>query len=264
MAAVQRRRRHEGVAAYLCLLVSLVASATARSEDLHIAVAANFTEAMHRLTDAFEADYGYRATVSSGSSGRLYAQIRNGAPYHLFFSADQEKPAALEQDGLAVAESRFTYVLGRLVLWSNKPGFVDNEATRLKSGDFNKLALANPKLAPYGVAAVEVLEQLELEDSTRSRWVRGENVAQAFQFVLSGNADLGFAALSQAKARPAGSVGSMWVVPGKLHNPIRQDVVLLKAGAGNPAARAFLAFMRQDKAQAVLRELGYDIPTAVL
>jgi molybdate transport system substrate-binding protein len=227
------------------------------ADETLVAVASNFTAPMKEITTAFNQSSGHRVQLAFGSSGKFYAQIRNGAPFQAFFSADQAKPAGLEEAGFVVAGSRFTYAVGALALWSAKPDFVDGEALVLKHGGFNKLAMANPKLAPYGVAAVEVLQHLGLQPETRRKWVQGENIAQTYQFVASGNADLGFVSLSQVMR--AGSIerGSAWIVPDALFSAIRQDAVLLPAGEHNQAARELLQFVRGDVAGAIMRSYGY-------
>lgn len=248
-------RRRVLVALLLAWFAPLADAATA-----HVAVASNFAGAMERIARAFEANSSHRVTLSTGSSGRIVAQIQRGAPYDLFLSADQAKPAALEQQGRIVADSRFTYAVGALALWSPRPGFVDDGPARLRSGEFNKLALANPTLAPYGQAAVEVLEALGLREATEAKWVRGENIAHAYQFVSTGNADLGFVALSQLLSDQHEGAGSTWVVPPALYRPIRQDAVLLERGVDNPAARALLEFLRGDTAAQIMAGLGYTKP----
>lgn len=233
------------------------AALQAQAEAVTVAVASNFTGAMKEIAAAFEKASGHEVKLAFGSSGKFYAQIRNGAPFQVFFSADSAKPQALEKAGLALPGSRFTYAVGSLALWSPRAERVRDGAALLKSGEFGKLALANPKLAPYGVAAVEVLRSLGLEAATRSHWVLGENIAQTFQFVASGNADLGFVALSQIQRGGHIEQGSAWIVPTDLYSPIRQDAVLLKAGADSSAARALLHFVRGKQAAAIIAAYGY-------
>jgi molybdate transport system substrate-binding protein len=240
------------------VLGHLLASA-ASAEQIHAAVAANFLAPFKEVVNRFEHISGHRVIVSSGSSGKIFAQIQNGAPFQVFLSADQAKPEALEKAGLAAPGSRFTYATGTLVLWSTRPGFVDEDFTRLKNRDFNKLALANPRLAPYGAAAVEVLENLKLEDATRAKWVQGESIAQTYQFVASGNADLGFVALSQIMNRRHIREGSSSVIPDKLYSPIRQDAVLLKSGKDNSSAKALLNYLRSEEARGIILAHGYKI-----
>ncbi|MGL6161847.1 molybdate ABC transporter substrate-binding protein [Microbulbifer sp.] len=245
------------------LVVSLFFAAVSlqtSAEELMVAVASNFTAAMKEIAAEFEKTSGHRVKLASGSSGKFYAQIKNGAPFQAFFSADTAKPAALETAGLAVPGSRFTYAVGSLALWSADPSLVDDRASVLREGHFRKLALANPKLAPYGKAAVEVLRNLDLEEATRSRWVQGENIAQTYQFVATGNADLGFVALSQIVRGGQLKEGSAWTVPGDLYSPIRQDAVLLQRGADSKGAVEFLHFLRGDKARAIIESYGYRFP----
>lgn len=234
-----------------------------RAEEISVAVAANFASPMKQIAQEFEALSGHRIKMSFGASGKFYAQIRNGAPFEVFFSADQDKPSALENDGLVVPGSRFTYAVGSLLLWSAKPGLLDKGPEVLKSGQFKKLALANPKHAPYGAAAVEVLDKMGLLEQSRSKWVMGENIAQTFQFVESGNADLGFVALAQVMEQGKIQHGSAWVVPPEFHSPIRQDLVLLRKGETNPAARDLLTFMRSARAAVIIESFGYATASTI-
>ncbi len=223
-----------------------------------MAVASNFTGAMEALATAFEQQSDHQLKLSFGSSGKFYAQIKQGAPFDVFFSADQAKPAKLQQEGAIVGGSRFTYARGALALWSTDANLVDSQGRVLNSSEYRKLALANPRLAPYGAAAMEVLRNLKLESETRSRWVQGENIAQTYQFVRSANAELGFIALSQIRT-PGGPQGSAWIVPATLYSPIRQDAVLLNRGADNPAARQFLQFVRTPAAAEIIQAYGYTV-----
>ena len=213
---------------------------------------------MEKIAAEFARDTGHRAVISSGSSGKFYAQIKNGAPFEVFLSADESTPAKLEQEGSGIAGSRFTYAIGRLVLWSPKPGYVDSLGEVLKKGDFRHLAIANPKLAPYGRAAQEVLDKKALWQPLQPRLVVGENIAQAWQFVTSGNAELGFVALSQIKTEGGEPHGSFWNVPPTLHAPIRQDAVLLVKG--KPAAEQLMKYLKSDKAAAIILRYGYELP----
>ncbi|MBI5936593.1 MAG: molybdate ABC transporter substrate-binding protein [Betaproteobacteria bacterium] len=240
-------------------LLAFGVSAHSHAAEVKVAVAANFTAPMQRIAAQFERDTGHKAQLAFGSSGKFYAQIKNGAPFQVFLSADDDKPAALVQEGLAAASSRFTYAIGRLVLWSAKPGYVDAKGEVLKGGGFTRLALANPKTAPYGAAAVETLARLGLLASVEAKFVQGENIAQTQQFIATGNAELGFVALSQAMQDGKIASGSAWLVPAALHAPIRQDAVLLDMGRGNPAASALLDYLKGDKARAVIRAYGYDL-----
>lgn len=240
-------------------LALLVGSSLAQAGDVSVAVAANFTAPMSDIAAEFEKDTGHKALLSFGSSGKFYAQIKNGAPFQMFLSADDEKPAKLENEGLSAQGTRFTYAVGTLVLWSAKPGVVDDKGEVLRQGDFNKLALANPKLAPYGKAAVEVLTGMGLLESLTPKFVQGENIAQTYQFAMTGNAELGFVALSQVMKDNQITSGSAWIVPGKLHTPIRQDAIILASGKDNVAADALVKYLRSDKAKAIIRSYGYEI-----
>jgi molybdate transport system substrate-binding protein len=242
---------------WLGLILFSVFTLFTEAKPVHVAVAANFSNSMKSLVTEFEKTSDYQIVLSFGSSGKFYAQIKQGAPYELFFSADQAKPDALQKDGLVIANSRFTYATGRLAVWSARPDFSNEIETNLKKGAFNKLALANPKLAPYGAATLEVLKYLSLLESTQSKWVRGENVAQTYQFVSSGNADLGFIALSQLLGTKKVKQDSYWLVPDYMHHPIKQDVVLLRSAEKSQGAKAFLDFIHSNKAQKIIAEYGY-------
>ena len=239
------------------LLLLLCCALGARAEEVFVAVAANFIQPMEKIAAAFERDSGHKAKLAFGSTGAFYAQIRSGAPYQVLLAADDRTPLRLEQDGQGVAGSRYTYAVGRLVLWSRQPGLVDAKAEVLRSGRFDKIALANPELAPYGAAAVQTLERLGLLAQLRPRFVRGENIGQAYQFVATGNAALGFVALSQVQVEGRLREGSAWVVPEDMHTPIRQDAVLLNKGRDNPAAVALLQYLRSPKARAIIQSHGY-------
>ncbi|WP_067098597.1 molybdate ABC transporter substrate-binding protein [Marinomonas atlantica] len=246
------------VAKYLpWLAMGLTVTSQSWAEQVHAAVAANFTGAMKFVVAQFEQDTGYDVRLSFGSSGKILAQIQNGAPFDVFLSADQAKPQALQNKGLVQEGSRFTYAIGALALWSSLPDFIENDYSRLTSDDYNKLALANPKLAPYGLAATEVLQALGLKDATQAKWVQGENIAQTYQFVATGNADLGFVALSQIMSKGHVTEGSSWIVPSDLYSPIRQDAVLLKTAKDNSAATALLAYLQSDAAQQIIQSYGY-------
>jgi molybdate transport system substrate-binding protein len=232
---------------------------TAQAGEVQVAVAANFAGPMEKLAAQFQKDTGHKAVVASGATGKFYAQIRNGAPFEVLLSADDETPARLEAEGHAVARSRFTYAVGRLVLWSAKANYVDATGAVLKTGDFTHLAIANPKTAPYGAAAVAVIDKLGLTARLQPRLVQGENIAQAFQFASTGNAELGFVAQAQVWRDGKFTVGSGWIVPATMHAPIRQDAALLTRGAKNPAAQALLDYLRTDKAKALIRAYGYEV-----
>ncbi|MEZ5530125.1 MAG: molybdate ABC transporter substrate-binding protein [Porticoccaceae bacterium] len=242
---------------YLLGLLLTLTTLSSAAAEVSVAVASNFTAPMKEIAAAFEQQSGHRTAVSFGSSGKLYAQIHNGAPFQLFLSADQEKPSALERDGLAETGTRFTYSLGTLVLLASTAG--SDPETLLREGNYQKLALANPRLAPYGAAAMEVLTGLGLTETATPRQVLGENIAQTYQFVISGNAQLGFVARSQVAGNQQLS-GRYWVVPKELYSPIRQDAVLLKNGADNPAALALIQFLHSDAAIAIMQNYGYGQP----
>jgi molybdate transport system substrate-binding protein len=246
----------------LAAAAAALLTGTAQADRVQVAVAANFSAPMQRLAADFQAATGHTVEVSLGSTGKFYAQIRHGAPFEVLLSADDETPARLIAEGSAVAGSPFTYAIGRLVLWSALPGFVDPQGAVLQQGRFKHLAIANPKTAPYGAGAVEALGRLGLLDALRPKFVQGENIAQTQQFVATGNAELGFVALAQVWRDGALSAGSAWIVPAALHTPLRQDAVLLLPGRDKPAAKALLAYLRSDKARAVIRSFGYELPVA--
>jgi len=231
----------------------------AHAAEVSVAVAANFTAPMQKIAAAFEQDTGHQAILAFGSTGRFYAQIKNGAPFQVLLSADDETPARLEREGLGVSGTRFTYAIGKLVLWSRRAGVVDDKGDVLRAGKFGRIALADPKLSPYGAAAVEVLNGLGLMSSLAPKFVQGENIAQTYQFVATGNAELGFVASSQVFTDGKLTQGSAWTIPASLHAPIRQDAVVLSPGKDNAAAAALMAYLRNDKARAIIRSFGYDL-----
>lgn len=234
-------------------------AAPALAAEVSVAVASNFAAPMQKIAAAFEKDTGHKAVLAFGSTGKFHAQITNGAPFQVLLAADDETPQRLEREGFAMAGTRFTYAIGRLALWSRLPGRVDGKGDVLRVGGFAHIALANPKIAPYGAAAAEVLNGLGLTATLTPKFVLGENIAQTYQFVASGNAELGFVALSQVYLDGKLAAGSAWVVPATLHAPIRQDAVLLRAGKDSAAAAALLAYLRGDKARALIRASGYDL-----
>jgi molybdate transport system substrate-binding protein len=240
------------LAAAVGLVVALAAGDAAAGQT-NVAVAANFTDAVKEIAAAFKKSSGHDAVLSFGSTGQLYTQITQDAPFQIFLAADAARPKKAVDEGLGVADSRFTYAIGKLVLWSKTPSLVKGEET-LRKGAFTKLSIANPTAAPYGAAAVETLQALELYDGLKPKIVQGNNISQTFQFVDTGNAELGFIALSQLAGNDA---GSRWLVPQNLYKPIRQDAVLLKKGAGNAAATAFMSFLKGPEAKAIIEKYGY-------
>lgn len=242
---------------FVSLILALLAPAAAFAAEVKVAVAANFTEPAKEIAARFKAKTGHDANLSFGSSGQFYAQIANGAPFGVFLSADRERPEKAEAEGLGVAGSRFTYAVGRLVLYSKTPGLVDGKGAVLKAGKFNKIAIADPKTAPYGLAAVETMKKLGVYDALTPKLVQGTSITQAYQFIDTGAAELGFVALSQVVTVKG---GSRWTVPASNHTAIDQQAVLLKTGAGNPAATAFMTFLKGAEARTIIRKYGYEVP----
>ena len=240
------------------VVVCLLGLGQARGERIHIAVASNFTAPMKQLVSEFESISGHQVSVSYGSSGKFYAQILHGAPFVMFFSADQDKVNALTAKDATVANTQFTYAVGRLALWSNRDGYEIPSEETLKQANFNKIAIANPKLAPYGLAAEQVITAFQLAKKLEGKLIRGENIGQTFQFVSTGNADYGFVALSQLLANVSRVTGGYWLVPQSLHQPIKQDAVMLKRGETNQAAHAFLSFMKSEAAADIIESFGYQ------
>lgn len=243
----------------LALAAALTLSWSAQAETVNVAVAANFTAPARVLAAIFEKTTGHEAKLSYGATGAFYSQVKNGAPFDVLLAADDERPIKLEKEGDTVPGSRFTYAIGQLVLWSAKQGVVDDKGEVLKGGQFNKLAIANPKLAPYGAAAVETLNKLGLYAAVQPKLVTGESIGQTYNFVATGNADIGFVALSQIQEAGKLKGGSAWVVPADLHAPIVQDGVILKRAAANPAAKAWMELLRSPKAKALIRGYGYSV-----
>ncbi len=229
----------------------------ALANEVQVAVAANFSAPMEEIGKAFNKASGHQLKISTGASGKFYAQIKHGAPFQVFLSADEEKPAQLEKDGLAVQGTRFTYAIGKLVLWSADPAVVDAKGKVLELNQFNKIAIANPKTAPYGEAAMETLNALKLKRQIEPKIVMGENISQTYQFVATGNAAIGFVALSQITKDHMITGGSAWVVPEKFYSPINQDAVLLVNGKDSAAARQLLAFLKGDDALRIIKSYGY-------
>ncbi len=241
------------------MMFSLMSSPVCAGE-VRAAVASNFSPPVERIISLFQQESGHVVKVSFGSSGKFYSQIKEGAPFDVFLAADERNPELLEKEGLAVEGSRFVYALGKLVLWSAQPGYVDGKGAVLRSGGYAKLAYADPKLAPYGLAARETLEELGLWDVVQPNLVTGESIAQTYQFAATGNAELAFIALSQITKNGKVTEGSYWMVPSHLYNPIEQSAVLLTTAKDNEAAKALLAYLKGDKAKAIIRSFGYGLP----
>lgn len=227
------------------------------ADQATVAVAANFSGPMEKIIPAFQQSTGHKLVVAYGGTGKFYAQIKNGAPFDILVSADDETPIRLEKEDLAIPESRFTYAIGQLALWSTQPGLVDNQGKVLAQGQFKHLAIASPKLAPYGAAALSAIQKMGLETTLKAKLVYGENITQAYQFTATSNAELGFVALSQIYKDGQYAPGSYWLVPPALYPTIRQDAILLVHGKNNPAATAFLAYLQSDAAKQVIRAHGY-------
>ena len=241
------------------LSVLAAIASPAMAAEVHVAVAANFTAPVQAIAAEFEKDTGNKVIASFGATGQFYAQIRNGAPFEIFLAADDSTPAKLETEKAAVPGSRFTYATGKLALWSAKEGYVDDKGEVLKKNDYTHLSIANPKTAPYGLAATQVLAKLGLTQTVASKIVEGQNISQAYQFIASGNAELGFVALSQIYKDGKISGGSAWIVPGELHEPIKQDAVILEKGKDNPVAKQFVDYLKGPKAAAVIKAYGYAL-----
>ena len=243
------------ITAIACLSVNPLALA----DEVQVAVAANFTAPMQEIAQAFEQDTGNRVVAAFGSTGQLYAQISHGAPFEVFLAADATTPARIEQDGLAVTGTRFTYATGALALWSADASLISDGEQLLRSGSFQHLAIANPKTAPYGLAAKQVMQRLGLSAALAHTLVEGQSIGQTYQFVASGNAELGFVALSQVYRNGEITTGSAWQLPAELYEPIHQDAMLLDKGADNPAAAALLSYLKGERAAAIIRSYGYGL-----
>ena len=246
-------------ASRLATLIALFTLGSAHADEVQVAVAANFTAPIQAIAVDFEKDTGHKLVAAYGATGQFYAQIKNGAPFEVFLSADDTTPQKLESEGDTVKGSRFTYAVGTLALWSAKEGYVDAKGAVLKNNDYQHLSIANPKAAPYGLAATQVLAKLGLTEQVKSKLVEGQNITQAYQFVSTGNAELGFVALSQIYKDGKVSSGSAWIVPGQMHDPIKQDAVILNKGKDNPAAKALVDYLKGPKAAAIIKSYGYQL-----
>ena len=245
--------------AALMSLLAVCTAGSAQADEVQVAVAANFTAPLQAIAADFEKDTGHKLIAAYGATGQFYAQIKNGAPFEVFLSADDSTPQKLENEGDTVKGSRFTYAIGTLALWSAKDGYVDNQGKVLSDNQYQHLAIANPKAAPYGLAATQVLARLGLTDQVKAKIVEGQNITQAYQFVSTGNAELGFVALSQVYKDGKVSGGSAWIVPADMHDPIKQDAVILNKGKDNPAAKALVDYLKGPKAAAVIKSYGYQL-----
>lgn len=246
----------------LLVLCLILVSSIGNAETTLAAVASDFTKPMNEIATAFKKATGHEAKLSFGSSGKAFAQIQSGAPYEIYLSASEKYPIELEKSGYAVADSRFVYAIGKLVLWSATPGYVDDQGKTLKIGNFKHIALADPTHAPYGVVAEEAMKNLGVLEKLRPLFVMGENISQTFQFISSGNAELGFIGLAQVIDVNTGKIGngSGWIIPDNLHSPFRQSAVLLKKGAENPAALALMDFLKFPPALAIIQKYGFGLP----
>jgi len=244
---------------FVALAALLMSATLARAETVQVAVAANFTKPMEAIAAEFEKDTGHKAQLSFGATGKFYAQIANGAPFDVFLAADDSTPMKMEEELLTVPGSRFTYAIGTLVLWSAREGYVDDKGEVLKKGEFKHVAVANPKTAPYGLAAIQALTKLGLLSSIQPKFVQGETITQTYQFAATGNAELGFVALSQVFKDGKLNSGSAWVVPASLYEPIRQDAVILAKARNNAAAKALMNYLKGPKAATVIKSYGYGL-----
>lgn len=242
----------------LGLMAALLTAPLAHADDVTVAVAANFAGPLAKIGEGFTATTGHVLKASAGATGKFYTQIvAGGAPFEVLIAADDETPARLVKEGHAVAGSAFTYAIGQLVLWSATPGMVDDQGAVLASPKVNKIAIANPKIAPYGAAALQVIQARGLTGALAPKLVTADSIAQAYQFAATGNAEVGFVALSQVAIPGKPATGSMWRVPERLYGEIRQDAVLLKAGEKSAAARALLEYLKSPSARALIAAYGY-------
>lgn len=243
----------------LAALCAALGLNSAWADEVQVAVAANFSAPVQAIAQQFEKDTGHKLIASFGATGQFYTQIKNGAPFEVFLAADDTTPAKLEAEGDTLKGSRFTYAVGTLALWSAKANYVDAKGDVLKGNQYQHLSIANPKTAPYGLAATQVLARLKLTEATQAKIVEGQNITQAYQFVSTGNAELGFVALSQIVKDGKLTSGSAWIVPAELHEPIRQDAVILAKGKDNPAAKALMDYLKGPQAAAIIQSYGYQL-----
>jgi len=241
----------------LILICAFLALKFVNAAEVMVAVASNFSAPMQKIAESFEKETGHKAVLVFGSTGGLYAQIKNGAPYQILLSADNETVDLLVRQGFAIDQTQFTYAVGRLILWSAKEGYVDESGGVLRANAFKKLAVANPKLAPYGLAALQTLTKLQLTDAVEPKLIIGENITQTYQFVLTQNVELGFLALSQVYRDGKLLKGSGWIVPAQMHEPIRQDAVVLKSGNASEGAKALMSYLKTDRVKAIIKSYGY-------
>ncbi|MGK9419213.1 molybdate ABC transporter substrate-binding protein [Pseudomonas cedrina] len=246
-------------ASRLAGLVATLAFGSVQADEVQVAVAANFTAPIQAIAANFERATGHKLVAAYGATGQFYTQIKNGAPFQVFLSADDTTPQKLEAEGETVKGSRFTYAVGTLALWSAQPGYVDAQGDVLKQNQFKHLSIANPKAAPYGLAATQVLAKQGLTEQVRDKLVEGQNITQAYQFVSTGNAELGFVALSQIYKDGKVTSGSAWIVPAPMHDPIKQDAVILNKGKDSAAAKALVDYLKGPDAAAVIKSYGYEL-----
>ncbi len=246
------------IKSFLALLLAAITTVVSAAE-IKVAVAANFVAPFKDIASVFETETGHKVLITPGASGKFYAQISNGAPFEVFFSADDETPIKLEKEGKAIEGTRFTYATGTLALWSAKDNVVDASGEVLKAGKFKYLAIANSRVAPYGMAAVQTMQKMGLLSILEPKIVQGESIAQTHQFINTGNAELGFVALSQVYQNGKLKSGSAWIVPDSFHDALRQDAVLLESGKNSEPAKSLLHFMKSEKAKKIILSYGYKL-----
>ncbi len=242
---------------HLCAYGIFVVAANAQAAEIKVAVASNFANTLKEIAVEFQRDTGHQLAITPGATGKFYAQISNGAPFDVFLSADDETPRKLAQEGKAIAASQFTYAIGRLALWSPSPDLVDKNADILKTDKFKYIAIANAKVAPYGQAAVQTMQKLGVLSKIEPRVVQGESIAQTFQFVSTGNAQLGFVALSQIFENGKIKTGSAWIVPEEMHEQLKQDAVILQSCKNTAACQALMDYLKSEKIKKMMSSYGY-------